>query len=147
MKYCWSAAGYKADANKVGRELEIIEEREELTRETVVEYAKDKNSELHKCFEWDDKIAGEKYRLEQATKVLTSIAIVVDEEPKKVTRMFVNIKNDDKKSYKNIISVLENNDEYQLLLDKAKRDFLSYKERWENLIELKDLKNIIYKNI
>lgn len=148
MKYCWSSAGYKADADKVGKELEIIEEREELTREAVVEYAKDKNSELYKCFEWDDKIAGEKYRLEQATKVLTSIAIVLDEEPKKVTRMYVSIRNDnEKREYKNIISVLENDDDYKQLLSKAKKDFISYKEKYQDLLQLQDLKNIIFENI
>lgn len=148
MKYCWSATGYEADANKVGRELEIIEGREELTREAVVEYAKNKNSELHKCFEWDDKIASEKYRLFQATNILTSISIVYEEEPKRATRMFVNIRNDNnERKYKNIISVLENDDEYKQLLDKAEKDFVSYKDKYQNMIQLNDLKNIIFKNI
>ena len=148
MKYCWNNVGFDADANKVGEELRIIEEREELTREKVVEYAKDEKSELHKCFEWDDKIAGEKFRLVQATNVLTSISIVYEEEPKRTTRLFVNIKNDDeKREYKNIVSVLENDREYQQLLDKAERDFISYKTKYNDLVKLNDLKNIIYKNI
>lgn len=148
MKYCWNNVGFDADANKVGEELRIIEEREELTREKVVEYAKDEKSELHKCFEWDDKIAGEKFRLVQATNVLTSISIVYEEEPKRATRLFVNIKNDDeKREYKNIVSVLENDEEYQQLLDKAERDFISYKTKYNDLVKLNDLKNIIYKNI
>ena len=148
MKYCWSATGYEADANKVGKELEKIEKREELTTEAVLKFAKNVKSELHKCFEWDDSIAGEKYRLFQATKVLTSISIVYEEESKRTTRMYVNIKNEkEKREYKNIISVLENDDEYKQLLDKAERDFVSYKEKYQNMIQLNDLKNIIFKNI
>lgn len=149
MKYCWSCVSFaNADANKVGKELEVIEKEKELTRETVLEYAKNKKSELHKCFEWDDKIAGEKYRLFQATNILTSISIVYEEEPKKTTRMYVSIKNNnDKREYKNIISVLENDEDYKKLLSKAKKDFISYKEKYQDLLQLQDLKNIIFENI
>lgn len=148
MKYCWNGVGFDADANKVGKELKKIEEKEELTREKVLDYAKNKKSELHKCFEWDDSVAGEKYRLQQASFVLSSISIVYDEEPKRTTKLFVNIKNEkEKREYKNIISVLENDDEYKQLLDKAERDFVSYKEKYQNIIKLNDLKNVIFKNI
>lgn len=148
MKYCWKSVSFaNADADKVGEELERIESKGDLTREAVLEYAKNKKSELNKCFEWDDSIAGEKYRLQQASYVLASISIIVNEEPRKATRMYVNVKKEDKKIYKNIVSVLENDEEYQQLLDKAEREFISYKESYEELIKLKDLKNIIYKNI
>lgn len=149
MKYCWTCVTFgNADANKVGKELEKIESKGELTRDAVLEYAKNKKSELHKCFEWDDKIAGEKFRLYQATNVLTSISIVYEEEPKRTTRMYVNIKNEkEKREYKNIISVLENDEEYKQLLDKAERDFVSYKEKYQSILQLNDLKNIIFKNI
>jgi hypothetical protein len=148
MKYCWSATGYEADANKVGKELEKIKSKGELTREKVLEYAKNNKSELHKCFEWDDSVASEKYRLFQATNILSSISIIYEEEPKRTTRMYVNIKNEkEKREYKNIISVLENDEEYKQLLDKAERDFVSYKDKYQNMIQLNDLKNIIFKNI
>lgn len=148
MKYCWSATSYEADANKVGKELERIESKEELTRESVLKFAKNKKSELHKCFEWDDSIAGEKYRLYQASNILTSISIVYEEEPKRTTRMYVSIKNtENQRKYKNIVSVLENDEEYQQILDKAERDFVSYKDKYQNMIQLNDLKNIIFKNI
>ena len=62
--------------------------------------------------------------------------------------MFVSIKNEEsRREYKNILSVLENDNEYQQLIDRAEKDFISYKDRWNDLIELKDLKNIVYKNI
>lgn len=151
MKYCWSKTGYEADANKVGEELENIKGKEKLTRESIVEYAKNKESELHKCFEWDDSIASEKYRLYQASQILTSIAIVVDDtKPKrKATRMYVSIKNEqeNEREYKSIVEVLENDEEYKQLVIKAEQDFISYKQKYEELIQLKDLKNIIYKNL
>lgn len=150
MKYKWNCVGFSANANKVGKEIETINKSGELNRENILEYAKNnKESEIYKCFEWDDKIAGEKYRLNQATMILNSISIVIKkEQPPKPIRAFVNVRNsDDNKIYKSIIEVLENDEEYEQLLRKAEREFKNYKEKYSEIIRLKDLKNIINENI
>ena len=150
MTYKWSATGYKADANKVGKELEVIESERELTNDSVLDFAKkNKKSELYKCFEWNDTIAGEKYRLSQANKILQSISIVVsDTEPEETTKAFVNIKTqEEKRIFKNIVSVIENDEEYLQLKEKAKRDFISYKDKYDKVLKLKDLKAIIFDNL
>ena len=148
MKYKWNSTGFTANADKVGKELEIIEETRELTNSNVLQYAKThKSSELNKCFEWDDTVAGEKYRMHQATLILGSISIVVVEQEEPV-KAFVNIKtNEEKRIFKSIVKVLENGEEYQQLLEKAERDFISYKDKYNKLVEIKDLKNIIIKNL
>lgn len=150
MTYKWKASGFKADATKVGRELEGIEQTSELTNVNVLEYAKkNKKSELNKCFEWDDTIAGEKYRLVQANSILNSISIVIrDSEPEETTKAFINIKTkEETKVFKNIVSVLENDEEYLQLKQKAERDFISYKEKYNKVLKLKDLKDIIFNNM
>lgn len=63
----WKIKGlYKADPVKVYEEINSI--GEEYTPADIVELAEDPGSELHKCFEWDDSIAADKYRLIQAQK-------------------------------------------------------------------------------
>ena len=147
MEYKWNNTGFSANANKVGKELEIIEATKDLTNTNILQYAKmHKSSELNKCFEWDDTIAGEKYRMQQANYILASISIVVTEKEEPV-RAFVNVKTDEKKVFKSIVKVLENDEEYQQLLKKAERDFISYKDKYNKLVEIKDLKNIIIKNL
>ena len=148
-KYSWKTNFFynKADANKVGEELEIIERNGELTKENLVDYAeRHKDSELYKCFEWDDKEASRKYRLTQANQVLCSITLEISEEPKIKQRVYVNIKSSDteEKVFKNIKDVLENDEEYQQLIDKAKKDFDSCKEKYQTLINKQDLKDIIF---
>lgn len=148
-KYSWKTSffNYKADANKVGEELEIIERNGELTKENLLDYAeRHKDSELYKCFEWDDKEAGRKYRLTQANQVLCSITLEISEEPKVQQRVYVNIKssNTEEKVFKNIKDVLENDEEYQQLVDKAKKDFDNCKEKYQTLINKEDLKDIIF---
>jgi hypothetical protein len=38
----------------------------ELTAAETLEAARDPNSPIHSCFQWDDSLAAEQYRLEQA---------------------------------------------------------------------------------
>ena len=53
------------------RELENEEGR--LTAETVVERARSENSTLHGYFDWDDKEAADKWRLEQAGQLIRRV--------------------------------------------------------------------------
>ena len=47
-----------------------------LTPHRLVEVSRDENAPMHSEFEWDDSIAGEKYREEQAKKVIQHLVIV-----------------------------------------------------------------------
>ena len=72
----WKVKGiFKADANKCYAEMLDLEN---ITPQAVLEKAKDENSELHKCFEWDNDVAAEKYRTIQAGNVIRMLYI----EPK-----------------------------------------------------------------
>lgn len=143
-KYSWKATGFSANAQKVGEELETISD---ITNKNVLEYArKNKKSELHKCFEWDDKIASEKYRLNQANYIITSISFVIQEEPLKKQKIYYSIKTEDENvsKFKNIKNILENDDEYYALCNKAKKELENCKNKYNDLIQKKDLKEIIF---
>lgn len=51
----------------------------EITGSTVVRLAKMKNCPLHSHFEWDDSVAGHKYRLVQARRLIRITPIEVEE--------------------------------------------------------------------
>ena len=146
-EYSWKNVGFKADAQLVGEELEKLELTGEITAEEVLRYAKNNpESETYKCFEWDDSVAGEKYRRFQASMVLTSISVKIKEEPVKTQRVYFSVKtsSDDTRKFKNIKEVLKNDDEYQQVVDKAKKEFLSCKEKYEEIVERDDLKDVIF---
>lgn len=151
--FSWKGLNYNADAQLVGEELEIIERDSKISAENVVEYAqRHKDSELYKCFDWDDTEAAKKWRLQQARWVLCSISLEIKEEPKQVQRVYVSIKDKDTdaRTFKNINEVLKNDEEYQQLVDKASQDLENCKNKYTNLLEKEDLKEIIfeiYKNI
>jgi len=155
MKYTWSNIRFGADANIVGKELESIKDIGELTNKEVLEYAEThRNSEIAKCFEWDDSVAGRKFRLEQATNIMCSISIVIDDnkQPIEKARVYVSTRrnDDEKRTFKKLVDVLEDDEEYKALLEKAKNELNNCQDKYRNLVKLQDLKDIIfdmYKNL
>ena len=151
LSYKWKSIGFEADANDVGRELEKIENVDgSVDAKNVVRFAeKNVDSELHKCFEWNNDIAGEKYRMMQASQILCSISIVTSETDtvdKEVVRAYVNIREQEtgKRKFKNISRVLENDDEYEQIKVKAFNELSNCKEKYSKLLELGDLKELIF---
>ena len=51
-----------------------------LTPDAVVAHAKDEDSPLHECFEWDDSKAAHAHRLDQARSLITSVKVEVRTE-------------------------------------------------------------------
>ena len=108
MQVEWKIKGiYKADANKVAGEIGPGK----ITPEEVLEIARNKDSELHKCFEWDDGVAAEKYRLTQARGILLNLYYVPQKKDSEPVRKF-SLTNE-KKVYQDTVSFLVQEDEYQ----------------------------------
>ncbi len=144
-QYKWKIGGFydKADANKVGHEIEELEEK---TPTNVLERAKDKNSELNKLFEWDDTIAGEKYRKQQATQILNNIVVHIRKDVNdttKVVKAFVNVKKGEE--YENREVILKSPTQYNMLLDKAIKELKSVAEKYCDIEELQEVFNAIAK--
>lgn len=140
--YKWKIEGlYKVDASIVGTELSKLDN---LTPETVLDLARPEDSPLHSMFEWDDTIAAEKYRLSQARSIIQHITIVKGHprsEPVQV-RAFVSSGQRDG-SYKPITTVVTEMDSYAKLLSDAKLELQAFKNKYKDLIEFKELFELI----
>lgn len=134
MTVTWRVAGiYKADAQKVADEIGV----DKITPEEIIEKAKDKNTELHKCFEWNDTIAAEKYRLQQARNVLSMLVY----EPKEKVEVPVRVYSltNETKIYQPSVSFMFREDEYQGLLKRAKAELEAFKRKYHTLTELEEV--------
>lgn len=70
----------------------------------VVEAARSEDSPLHELFEWDDGMAAEKYRLEQARHLIRSVRVVSSvEDPARPFRVFVNLQ--DTAGYRTVAAI------------------------------------------
>lgn len=142
----WKIKGiYKADAGECYREIEELGEA--VTPEMIVDYAQNESTELHKCFEWDDSIAAHKYRVETARRILTLIVVRPDkEEPQERNftpqRIYVS-NNENKHEYIKINHAVRNDDEYQKLLEAARRDAEAFVRKYRGLPELKEIIEVI----
>ena len=73
---------HKVEAQVVGEMIEDMHNRGiEVTPEAVLDASRDEDSPTHKEFEWDDTVAAEKYRLEQARELIGHIRIIRDDDP------------------------------------------------------------------
>ena len=113
---------FKADATKCYEEIQEI--GEEVKPEQVIERAKDKGSELHKCFDWNNSVAADKWRLHQARSVLNHLIVIkheVDDEKSEPVQFRVMMKNDRSESsgYKQTIVMVKDEDEYKKVASMA----------------------------
>lgn len=143
MKGAWKVEGfYKADASKVLDELSEL--GDEYSLADVVEKAKDKNSEMHSIFEWDDSVAGEEYRKIQAGKMVRNLVIVRNDETEEKTnvRYFVSTGKRDS-TYTPTRLVVRNQDAYEQLLERAYAELRAFKEKYSTLSELEEILALI----
>lgn len=73
---------HKVEAQVVGEMLEELHNQgKEVTPELIVDLSRDPSSPTHAEFEWDDTVAAEKYRTEQARLLIGHIRIIREDEP------------------------------------------------------------------
>ena len=141
-KYKWRGTqgirGLKAQ--QIGEELERIRTHHNgrLTNADVVAAAEDKKSPLHKYFDWADKSAAGKYRIEQAGLLIRSIEVVVEvrknQKPQQI-RAFVSVKREKDRSYTSIGHAMSDEALKKQVLREAWEELEGWRKRFANLQE------------
>ena len=97
--------------DKLRHELETIRRKHKgiLNPKDVVQFARNSDTALHQEFEWNDKIAGDAYRILQAREVIRTRVTVLRPNTEPV-RAYVSLPNDRKRDggYREINEVLAN---------------------------------------
>lgn len=146
MKYKWDVFNYSVDADEVGQLFEDIErEKGELTSEKVLEEAKKEESVIHNCFIWDDSIAGEKYRLMQASNMINNLTVVIKTSEETPIKAYVKIKTEDKNNYQHIKTVVEDTNSYNYILNKMEKELENLRKRYEAMLNIEDINSIVEK--
>jgi hypothetical protein len=128
-----SGCRISADAQKVADEILTI--GSSATTAQILDKARDEKTELHKCFDWDDAEAAEKWRLQQARHIVCNLVIKEkNETPRPEVRVF--FKTDADSGYKPTVLIMQDKDEYRKLLDRALAELNSFKAKYKTLVEL-----------
>lgn len=115
----------------------IYAENGALTPRLVVDAARDPEHPLHDRFEWDDSLAGEKYREQQARQLIRTVKVVepVGDLDEARVRAFHSVPRPDGQTYVPVEEVREDPFTRQLVLRTAEREFRQMFARYRHLRE------------
>lgn len=130
---------------------EILSIGDEPTNHEIVEKARDEQSSMHCLFEWNNDVAAEKYREVQAGHIMrhlkiTYVGINDGDAPQEVvmqpTRLFYG--NPTQQSgYVSLPKIMGDADVYQALLERAKNELASFRQKYKILKELQPIFEMI----
>lgn len=148
MVYQWKSAGekYPVTAQVAGETIEEITKtlgKGYIEKEDLLEASREENAPLHKCFEWRDEVAAEKYRVYQAGDIISNIVVVTVKvgdkttELKEPTRAFVSVSTAKAKGkFVSVESVMSNEDYRKQVLNNAAFELLTFKNKYQGYAEL-----------
>lgn len=134
----WKIKGlYKADAETVYKEITAL--GDSFSPADIVEAARNESSELHKCFEWDDNIAAEKYREHQARMVIAQLVVRTETTDNTPVSVRVISSANAMNSYMPTKMLIRSEPEYADLLERAKRELRAFQQKYITVVELQDI--------
>ncbi len=142
MVYKWNSYKYPISAEIVGKHFEKVEKKYgELNSKNVLESARPTKSPIHSLFEWNDTQAAEKYRLEQASKLIVNLSVEVQTEDKKplICRAFVNVSEKKSGSFINIESAFKSEETKDIVYKRALQELQAFEQKYKNLELFADL--------
>jgi hypothetical protein len=150
----------RGDAQVVGERLESIRAKQQaLTPELVLADARAARSPLHQFFEWDDSIAAERYRLDQAGHLIRAVVVTFQQNdpeperqvqltgvpaqphpPARPVRAFLAIKSEDgEPGYVGTAEAMADPSMRQQVIAKAHAELDSVSRRYRELRELSEV--------
>jgi hypothetical protein len=124
----------KLDAQSTGEYLYSLAEKGDLTADIVLEDAKNKDSPLHSFFDWNNKVAAEKWRHTQAAYLLRSVEVKLGEDTEPI-RAFAHIRLDEP-VYSTIITAMSNKQKREYVVKKAWEELKDWRSRYNEYKEL-----------
>ena len=136
---------FKVPAQIVGETLEKLAQNGELTSSSFLDASRPEESPTHNLFEWDDSIAAERYRLQQATVAINSIEVQIINEANATVMpqaAFVNVISKAPSrpgSFAPIEIALSDENMRSTLLLNALNELKSFRRKYNQLSELTDV--------
>ena len=133
-RYSWAQGYvYKCDAQVAGEMCEQLARDGELTAESLLAANVDENAPLHNAFEWDNTKAAHLYRVNQARSIICNIRVERPEVERPVKKYFSIVRDDP--HYEAVETILSREDSRERLLRNSRRDFETFKGKYEMLVE------------
>ncbi len=148
-KYEWRTNIYPVSAGVAAEEIQRIEKAQGVvTAENVLDESRSEEATLHDCFEWDDGLAGEKWRLKQSSDLIGNIVRVsiadTDENNEQQVRVRAFLNSEDKYkcgigtkgAFVSVDTALSDKNIRETVLKNAIRELIAFKNKYATLSEL-----------
>lgn len=129
------------DAQKVADE--IISIGDSATPQQIVEKARGKGTELHKCFTWENRLAAEKWRTHEARLLVGHLVIQRPEKEADKPEVRYFHKTDAGSGYKPCFTVFTQDDEYTAMLNLAIAELKMFQKKYQILADRPELVALI----
>lgn len=131
MVYSWKIQSlYPIEAQCAGEEIErIYHKRGQCDAADVVDESRPESAVLHPCFEWNDPVAAELWREQQARGIINCIVTAAETKKGEIVevRAFHHVAD----TYRPLNVVLESKDMDAEMKESALREFLAFKRKLE----------------
>lgn len=121
----------------------IYDQRGQLTPSLIVDEARDTAHPLHSRFEWNDDVAGEKYRQQQAHELIRSVKVVYREAdengPAKSVRAYHAVRREHGHVYEPVETVVSDDFTRRLVLADMAREWQTLKRRYQDFEEFTEM--------
>lgn len=127
-----------ADPQVIGDALDAIAEANGglLTPQATVAAARRRGHPLNRHFEWRDKQAADKYRLDQARQLIRVIRVVSDEEPQVKHYAYVNVRAEQGRAYMSPTRIIDSSLLQARALEMAERELAALERRYAEIADL-----------
>lgn len=151
-QFSWAAgAQFPVSAEIAANTIDVLQKKlgkDSVTASDLLNASRDKNAPLHNCFEWDDSIAAERFRLVQARQIISNIRITIvkDNEPPEPVRYLLNVKPVAPKiqgEFATVDVVFANPNYRRQVLNNALAELKNFQRKYSNYQELSCVFNAI----
>lgn len=119
----------------------LYEAHHELTPDLVLDTARDPDNPLHGHFEWDDGVAAEEWRKNQARKLIRSVKIVFEKPDgeKARVRKYHSVHVGEVVAYRDTEEIVQDPEMTAVVLAVMKREWMGLKRKYGHFAEFVDL--------
>lgn len=140
MVYQWKETSrIKADPQVAGEICEKLAETVGLSAKTLLEASREESAPLHGEFEWDDGLAAEKYREDQARYIIRNLCFKVEDKPhgekEAPVRVFFKVR-EKSNDYDPLPVIVKEKDKREKLLEAAKKDMTAIQQKYSAIEEV-----------
>lgn len=118
----------------------LAEQHETVTNRMVVDYATNPQTALHQAFEWDNEVAGDRWRLHQASELIRrQMTVVTVAGERRAVRMMVSLSTDrrgEERGYRMMHDVMSDRERMQVLVRDCETEYRAFRQKYHVLSEM-----------